>query len=197
MLEAIIRPYFQKICVDPVVACCRSPLITPNRVTLLGVLLGMAAGVAIANYAVLAVVLLLLSGLCDSVDGSLARVKGMSSELGSVFDIVSDRVVEAAVMLGLFAYAPLVRGWWVLAMLSAMFLCVTAFLVVSLFLEKSSDKSFSYSPGFIERPEAFGFFIVMILFPGAFSIVAAVFAALVLLTCVQHIHGFIRYKKGQ
>ena len=165
--------------------------------TLLGVLLGIAAGVAIASHGVLAVVFLLFSGLCDSLDGSLARVKGMSSELGSVLDIVSDRVVEAAVMLGLFAYAPLERGWWVLIMLSAMFLCVTAFLVVSLFLEKCSDKSFSYSPGFIERPEAFSFFIGMILFPGVFSIVAAAFSALVLLTCAQHVYGFIRYKKGQ
>lgn len=190
MLEAIIRPYFQKVCVDPVVACCHSSFITPNRVTLLGVLFGMAAGAFIASHSVLALALLLLSGLCDSVDGALARAKGMSSELGSVFDIVGDRVVEAAVMLGLFAYAPLERGWWVLVMLSTMFLCVTAFLVVSLFLEKSSDKSFFYSPGFIERPEAFGFFAVMILFPAAFFIVAAIFSALVLITCAQHMCGF-------
>ncbi len=67
--------------------------ISPNFMTLLGVLL--AAGMALSPLSVLAIFLLVLSLIADGVDGSLAILTSKSSKWGSALDAVADRVSEA------------------------------------------------------------------------------------------------------
>lgn len=67
--------------------------ISPNFMTLLGVLL--AAGMALSPLSVLAIFLLVLSLIADGVDGSLAILTSKSSKWGSALDSVADRVSEA------------------------------------------------------------------------------------------------------
>jgi phosphatidylglycerophosphate synthase len=122
--------------------------------------------------------------------GALARALDQTSELGTVLDIVGDRIVEFLVFVGLWAYAPLMRGGYVLFMLGASYICVTSFLVVSMFSENKSHKTFHYSPGLIERAEAFIFFFLMILFPSFFGLLAFAFGALVFYTAVVRVYGF-------
>lgn len=69
-----------------------------------------------------------------------------------------DRVVEFVVVLALWFVAPQQRGLWCLLMLGSMLLCITSFLVVGIFSENQSQKSFHYSSGLMERAEAFSFF---------------------------------------
>jgi len=164
MIETYLRPAFQRILVDPVVSdIARYTWITPIFLTYFAGLIGILSAVFVAlGHADIACVFILISGYLDALDGSLARKKAMSSPKGAVLDIVMDRVVEFAIMLGLFSLDPMTRGLPVLWMLGSSLICVTSFLVVGVFSQNNSEKSFHYSVGIMERAEAFAFFIIMI-----------------------------------
>ena len=79
--------------------------LTPNRVTLLGLLVSagcaylLSQGMFLAGGAVL-----IFAGMMDMVDGALARRSGTASPRGALLDSVVDRVAEATVFLGLLVY---------------------------------------------------------------------------------------------
>ncbi|MDX1518841.1 MAG: CDP-alcohol phosphatidyltransferase family protein [Gammaproteobacteria bacterium] len=79
--------------------------ITPNQVTGLSLLSGLACAACFAfgGYAVqvLGALLLTVSYTLDNCDGEIARVKGLSSEFGAKFDDMVDWMVDAAFFLGL------------------------------------------------------------------------------------------------
>jgi len=143
----------------------------------------------------MAILLLLISGFLDTLDGTVARLTDKTSDVGSVLDIASDRMVELAVMMGLYLVDPAHRALGVLFMLGSCYLCITCFLVVAIFSPNSSEKGFHYSPGLIERAEAFLFFIAMILYPRYFAFLGYLFTGLVFLTSYLHIKQFLRFKK--
>ena len=192
MLESWCRDYYQRWCVDQV-AIRLAPQWSPLVVTLAGVLLGVLAGITTAwHLTLLPIILLLASGYCDTLDGTLARLRNESSALGSVCDIVADRVVEFAMVLGLFLFEPVTRGLPSVLMLGSFLICITSFLVVGIFADNQSDKGFFYSVGLIERAEAFVFFILMILLPGWFTVLAILLSLLVWLTAGLHLYAFYR-----
>jgi len=192
MLETRLRPIYQKFLVNPVASLLeRHTQITPVLITLLAVLMGVIASVLIVvGYSISACLFLLLSGYFDSLDGTLARVKNESTPKGAVLDIVADRVVEFVIILGLYYVAPQTRGFAAMWMLGASLICVTSFLVVGLFIENTSSKSFHYSVGLMERAEAFAFFIVMILEPRLFIPLAWIYTSLVLYTAGVRVYEF-------
>ncbi|MCP4475044.1 MAG: CDP-alcohol phosphatidyltransferase family protein [Gammaproteobacteria bacterium] len=193
MIESYCRPYCQRFFIDPPAKIlARLPYLLPNHISIGAMLLGlMIIPLMYAHHTLWAVTVLLLSGYFDALDGTVARASGRSSAQGTMLDIVSDRVVEFAVIFALFLADPLQRGAWCLLMLGAVFICVTSFLVVGIFHENTSHKGFHYSPGLIERFEAFLFFIAMMLFPTIFVPLAALFSLLVLYTAIVRITQFI------
>ena len=197
MIESYLRPAFEKIFIEPVVGKIdkHTPW-TPIGLTYVAGLLGVLSAILLwLGYPGMACLLLLFSGYLDAVDGSLARKKKLSSSKGAVLDIVMDRVVEFAIMLGLYSVAPVLRGYPVLWMLGSSLLCVTSFLVVGVFTENGGAKGFHYSVGLMERAEAFLFFIVMILRPAWFVPLAWLYTALVLTTAVIRVGQFLRFNK--
>lgn len=191
MLEQWIRAPYQRYLVDPLAE--RICLMGPNAISLLAGALGPLVAMALVfAHPILASALLLLSGYLDSLDGTLARMHHLSSEKGTVLDIVMDRLVEFSVVFGLLLQAPADRAIVSSLMLGSILLCVTSFLVVGLFSENDSDKSFHYSPGLIERPEAFALFIAMILRPAEFHFFAWTFIILTSLTTVIRVHEFFK-----
>jgi len=189
MIEQSIRHYYQAIFVDPA-AVWISRWISPNGITYLSGTLGILVLPALwFDFVGLAVVLLILSGYCDTLDGSIARALNQVSDWGSALDIVMDRLVEIVVVFALYSVDPGARGVWCLLMLSSMLLCITSFLVVGIFSENHSHKSFHYSAGFMERAEAFVFFVVMMIWPSFFGLLALLFSVLVFVT------AFIRLKQ--
>lgn len=192
MLEAYCRNRYQIVLVNPVAHWIGRRL-SPNQVTVLSGVVGILILPALLlNQPVLAIALILFSGYCDTLDGTLARITGVTSDWGSVLDIMTDRLVEFTVVLALWTVAPDLRGFWCLLMLGSMLLCITSFLVVGIFTANQSQKSFHYSPGLMERAEAFFFFIAMILWPAAFVFFACAFCILVSLTAVIRLAEFYR-----
>ena len=82
--------------------------ITPDMLTLISLLPALGAGIAAAQGAfVWAVLLMLLSGLFDILDGALARLTGQVTRFGALLDSTLDRLSDAAVPIGLVVvYAP-------------------------------------------------------------------------------------------
>lgn len=69
----------------------------------------------LGKHDTLALVLLMVSGVTDYLDGKIARTFGMTSKLGEVLDPVADRLYIFATLLGLG-----LRGivpWWVIAVI--------------------------------------------------------------------------------
>lgn len=196
MIESFVRPYLQRILVDPIANALNSQslmAISPVFVTAVAALLGACTFIAIVTHHLWsAVIFLLLSGLCDVLDGTLARKSERASAIGTVLDISCDRLVEFLVILGLFCLDPKGRGLVCLLMLGSILLCITTFLVVGIFTDNHSDKGFYYSPGLIERAEAFGFFVLMMLLPQWFLPLAWLFTILVLYTAVVRLCQFAK-----
>lgn len=190
MIEAILRPTFQKKCVDPVAKAVVKG-VTPNVITFFAVVSGISIIPALVFDAVpLACILLLISGYLDVLDGTVARLKSKTTPVGTMLDIIGDRIVEFSVILGLYLVDPIDRGLVSLCMLGAILVCVTSFLVVGIFTPNTSQKSFHYSPGIIERFEAFVFFCAMILFPGAFNALGIILTLLILFTGLVRVIEF-------
>lgn len=190
MLEQRYRESYQRFFINPFIQGIAKRA-TPLQITITGGLLGVTSAVLLSlQHAVLAIIFLLLSGYCDTLDGSLARYRNGVSELGTVLDILIDRIVEFAIVLSLWLVHPTGRSLLCLFMLGSILLCVTSFLVVGIFQQTKSEKSFYYSPGLIERPEAFIFFILMMASPAYFNFIAIVFIILVLYTTVTRVFEF-------
>jgi archaetidylinositol phosphate synthase len=191
MIEPYIRPSYQYILGDPL-ARMMGKVLSPDFITLLSVLTGVGISPALFfNQPMLALVLLMLSGLLDTLDGTVARLFHKNSPYGTALDIVCDRIVEFSIVFGLFLVSP-EHAVMCFIMLGSMLVCITSFLVVGIFSKNESHKSFHYSPGLMERPEAFIFFGAMILFPGHFQSLAVLFSFLVFLTALLRMIEFKR-----
>ncbi|NGX43724.1 MAG: Inner membrane protein YnjF [Chlamydiae bacterium] len=198
MIDSRYRSPYQSLLIDPILPKLVKLNINPHIYTSFAFISGVAIIPALYFQSNgFAFLLLLLSGFLDTLDGSIARAKNATTPKGAVFDIISDRAVEASIIIGLYLMDPSSRGLLCLLMLSSAFLCVTSFLVVAVFVENDSSKGFHYSPGIMERAEAFLFFSVMILFPSTFETLAWIFVVLVALTAVIRIWEFGRGDFGR
>ena len=86
----------------------RTPL-SPNAITVIGLLIGMAGGALLGVPGALAlaggVACLVLSGVLDCSDGELARLRFAESRLGHVLDVSGDTLVHLTVLGGIAARA--------------------------------------------------------------------------------------------
>lgn len=110
----------------------RTPL-TPNQITFLGVLVFFGAAALLIGWLspvgmLLAALVLQLSYLFDCADGQLARLKGMTSEVGAHLDFLMDEI-KALVLVAAVA----VRMWlvydhqaWLIAGIAAVILVAVA-----------------------------------------------------------------------
>ena len=135
--------------------------ISANLATIAALAAGISAGIAFAVRSPgWGILLLAISAALDALDGTLARQSGQPTLLGGVSDLVADRVVESAVIIGIAwpnpsLYLPaliLIASWYV---------NITVFLAVGAALERRGPKLIDYPPGILERTEALIFFVVL------------------------------------
>lgn len=118
--QRIHRPLARRV----VALLVRTP-ITPNQVTLLSALVGVAAALAVARgahearWCAIGGVLLFVSVVLDCCDGQLARARQVSSTYGAILDGVADYVVGASIGIGAGYFMATVhhsRWYWLLAL---------------------------------------------------------------------------------
>ncbi len=195
MFEVYMRPLYQAYFVNHIAKWVKR--VPPARITLLGCLSGiMIVPSLMFNCPKIAILFLLVSGFLDMLDGAVARERGMTSNNGAMLDIVSDRIVEFAIIFGLFLVDPTNRATLVLAMLGSCYICVTTFLIVGMHYPRQVERGY-LSPGLIERLEAFIFFILMMTFPAYFSLLAMIFIVSVFVTSYLYVKQFMQHEAKQ
>jgi phosphatidylglycerophosphate synthase len=93
----------------PVVCSLASLGVSPNMLTVAGLIMSAAAGVVLAfDSLVLGGVLVLVGGLFDFFDGMLARVANKQTRFGEVYDSTLDRYSDIIPIFGLMLHY---SGW--------------------------------------------------------------------------------------
>ncbi|HKY23031.1 MAG TPA: CDP-alcohol phosphatidyltransferase family protein [Vicinamibacterales bacterium] len=153
------------ICMFPLRAIIRASValgISPNTLTLIGVLINCAAGGALAtDRFVLAGFIMICANIFDFIDGKVAFITGTQSEFGAFWDSTLDRFSDLALFTGLiWLYSKLGRTDYVLiTTLTLIFSIMTSYARAraECLIEKCKV-------GFMERPERIVLFMI-----GAFT----------------------------
>jgi CDP-diacylglycerol--glycerol-3-phosphate 3-phosphatidyltransferase len=125
--------------------------ITADVLTATGLVSAGATAVAVGTgHLHLAIILLVVTGLHDLLDGPVAKAAGTSSVRGAFFDSTTDRVADAVLMGGVAWYL-ISRGDGHLAVLPLAVLGVTA--LVSYERAKAESLGLSAKGGLMERAE--------------------------------------------
>ena len=119
--------------------------LTPNHLTFIGFSLAIAAAAAAASQAWLAAgLLVIVGGVFDLFDGTLARATGRVSKLGAFYDSVFDRWGEGAVYIGI-AWGCVAAGFGVGAVLATA--ALASAVMVSYTRAKSESLGFTAGTG--------------------------------------------------
>lgn len=190
-LTPLLRPVLDGLAGVLVRAGCGA-----NAVTLVGFGVGMAAAACIAQQAWHAgLALLLLSRLCDGLDGAVAR-QTAPTDAGGFLDITLDFLFYAAIPLA-FAWAnPAANALAAATLLAAFVGTGSSFLAFATLAAKRGlsnaavpGKSFYFLGGLTEATETLACFGAMCLWPQHFAALAFGFAALCGLTIVTRVLG--------
>lgn len=204
MLDAPVRRWLSRP-LDRTAAAVDRRHVTPDRLTLLGLVTGLAsAATAAAQLWWWALGLWLLSRLLDGLDGPLARrraaaadgadhASGASSQAGGFLDITADFVVYGATVVGVAVGATHGEGasWFpFVAVLLAYYVNGTAFLAFSSIAERTGHRiddgrSLSFLGGLAEGTETIVVHALWLLLPALAADIAWVWAAVVAVSAVQ------------
>lgn len=100
--DGYVSRYINRRISDPIAKLLARTRTTPNQISWATLGLAVLSFLSfIHNWNIAAGLLAQLSSIIDGVDGSLARLKGMSSEFGGFLDSILDRYADILIMLGL------------------------------------------------------------------------------------------------
>lgn len=193
------------------------PVLTPDRISLVGLALGLGSAVAAGmQWWALALLMWLVSRMCDGLDGSLARHRATHAvddvrrsahhpEAGGFLDITADFVVYGATVLGVAVgvTASTTSGGygasWLpfAAVLLAYYVNGTAFLAFSSVAERTGHqlddgRSFSFLAGLAEGTETIAVHSLWLILPFYAEQIAWVWAGVVAISAAQRMVGGYR-----
>ncbi len=175
--------------------------ISPDRLTVLGLVLGLGSAAAAASQLwFLALVLWLVSRLADGLDGPLARLRqtrrgAKTSGAGGFLDITADFIVYGSTVVGVAYGATAGHGapWWpFLLVLLAYYVNGTAFLAFSSIAERTGrtrddGRSLSFLGGLAEGTETIVVHSLWLILPMFAWQIAVAWAAVVAASSVQRV----------
>jgi CDP-L-myo-inositol myo-inositolphosphotransferase len=120
--DGYISKHINRKMSEPMARLLAKTKVTPNQMT------WAAFGIALLSFVsfvlgnnIIAGLLVQLSSIVDGIDGSLARLKGMTSEFGGFLDSVLDRYADILIVLGLTLWSlahETYSGIWLAGMLA-------------------------------------------------------------------------------
>ena len=167
--------------------------VSPNAITLLGLALaGGAAYLLSTGHFIAGALVLLVSGVADLLDGTVARLTKQETPFGAVLDSVADRLGEAGVLLGLLVFY--LNPANVVGVI-LVYLALSTSVMVSYLRARSEGMGIQYSGGLMTRPERIIVLVVGLLL-NQVLIALGIIAALALLTSGQRLWHTWRGLKG-
>jgi CDP-diacylglycerol--glycerol-3-phosphate 3-phosphatidyltransferase len=149
------------VCMYPlraIINACAALGIHPNTLTLVGVLVNVAAAWALGyGRFLLAFVIMLVANIFDFIDGKVAHITRRESEFGAFWDSTLDRFSDLALATGLiFLYSKLGRSDYVMiAALTLIFSIMTSYARA-----RAESLVQKCKVGFMERPERIVLFMI-------------------------------------
>ncbi len=191
MLDARLLPIQNRL-MDPPARLLSRAGVSADQVTLTGFVLGALALPALwAGATGVALVLILANRLADGLDGALARRQG-PTDRGAFLDIALDFLFYALVPLGFALMDPAQNALPAAILLTSFVGTGSSFLAFSVIAEKQGlraedypTKGIAYLGGLTEGFETIVFFCAICLWPGAFPVLAAIFAGAAFVTTLS------------
>ncbi len=186
-IRSVIDPYLNRVGV-----ALAKRGISANAVTITGFIIGViAAGFIAAGMFWLALILIMISRLCDGLDGAIARVS-KPTDFGGYLDIVLDFAFYGLIPVAFIYLDPTRNGVAGSVLLLTFYVNGASFLTFALMAEKRGlddntrgSKSLLYTTGLAEASETIALFVLFCLFPAWFNPLAWIFAALVTWTTIS------------
>ncbi|HTO89906.1 MAG TPA: CDP-alcohol phosphatidyltransferase family protein [Candidatus Sulfotelmatobacter sp.] len=199
---------FAHVALDPLVRALARAGVRPDHLTFLGLILSLASGLAFAlGHFRSGAAFATAAGICDILDGQLARATGHVSRFGAFLDSTLDRIAEAALLVGIASFytgtlvdlavnpervaQQLARGLepvtWAAISLLAMLALVGSFMV-SYTRARAEGLGLECRVGWFERPER----MIVLIIAGFAGLGPIMPAALLLLVAFSFATAFQR-----
>jgi CDP-diacylglycerol--glycerol-3-phosphate 3-phosphatidyltransferase len=168
--------------VKPLGDSLRRTGLTPDHLTIIGLVVGIGAAFAIgAGYLQLGLLLVVLAALPDLLDGALAKASDQASQRGAFFDSTVDRVTDAVLLGGV--------TWYVAGQSAHLTLLPFSILALSSLISyqraKAESLGLDAKGGLMERAERVVLLCLGLLFESLLVPVLWVMLALTAVTAVQ------------
>ena len=157
--------------------------LTPDHLTVVGILVGVGAAVAIAfGQLLLGLALVILAALPDLLDGALAKASNAASQRGAFFDSTIDRLTDAVLLGGV--------GWYLASeqsshMVMLPFAVMAVSSIISYQRAKAESLGLDAKGGLMERAERIVLLCIGLLYEPLLVPVLWVTLALSSITAVQ------------
>ncbi|MBU6316244.1 MAG: CDP-alcohol phosphatidyltransferase family protein [Acidobacteria bacterium] len=169
--------------VKPLGDSLRRTRLTPDHLTIIGLVVAVAAAVCVgAGWLRLGLLLVVLAALPDLLDGALAKASNSSSQRGAFFDSSVDRVTDAMLFGGVA---------WHLASTESAHMSILPFAVMALssvisyMRAKAESLGLDAKGGLMERAERIIALCLGLLFPPLLVPILWIMLALTAITAVQ------------
>jgi len=120
--DGYISKHINRKMSEPMARLLAKTKVTPNQMTWAAFGIALLSFVSfVLGHNIIAGLLVQLSSIVDGIDGSLARLKGMTSEFGGFLDSVLDRYADILIVLGLTLWSlshETYSGIWLAGMLA-------------------------------------------------------------------------------
>jgi len=173
--------------VKPLGDSLRKTRISPDHLTIAGLVIACGAAVSVAlGYLALGLLLVILAALPDLLDGALAKASNTSSQRGAFFDSVIDRVTDSLLLGGI--------AWYLAGEESAHvailpFDVAAASSVISYERAKAESLGLSAKGGLMERAERIIMLCLGLLFP---VLLVPILWVMLVLTTVTALQRFVK-----
>lgn len=163
--------------------------ITPNQITFLGLIFTcLSAYFVIIESFYWSAFYYFLSGLCDAMDGAVARAGNTQSEFGNFFDSTIDRIADAVIIFAV-VFMPMHNEYYFVVRNQIFVVGSLTILTASLISytrAKAESLGVKGEFGILPRPERWFLILVMIL-SQKWVLILSVLAILGLITVAQRI----------
>lgn len=150
MLDKYLKIWVNTV-LRPIARCFIKLGFRPDWLTVLGLLTNLVATAAFAKGSLkLGAAIMLLAGVCDILDGQVAREGRSETKFGALLDSTTDRYSEIFLYFGIGAYL-VGKGEWLSS--AVLFFALSGSLMVSYVRARAEGLGEDCKVGFMQRPE--------------------------------------------
>jgi CDP-diacylglycerol--glycerol-3-phosphate 3-phosphatidyltransferase len=173
--------------VRPIGAGLRRTGLTPDHLTVVGLLVGIGAAVAIGSgNLTLGLILVILAAVPDLLDGALAKASDSASQRGAFFDSTIDRITDALLLGGIAWYLAGEESPY-LTLLPYSIMAVSA--LISYQRAKAESLGIEAKGGLMERAERIIAICIGLLFE---PLLIPILWIMLVLTCITAVQRFVK-----